>query len=105
MCYTTSEVKQRVLDAVAAYNAQAPSDARIARVSLFGSYASGEQNDDSDVDLLVRFSSPVVSLFTLARVMEVMEQALNLPVDVVQDPLPKDALLEIHAEVPLYEAA
>lgn len=72
---------------------------------LFGSYANGSQNDESDVDLLVSFSSPVVSLFTLARVLEAMESRFDVPVDLVQDPLPADTLLEVDERVPLYEAA
>lgn len=105
MRYSLDEIKGRVENAVCQYNAQAESDARIDRVALFGSYAEGRARDDSDVDLLISFSSPVVSLFTLARALEAMEQGLGLSVDLVQDPLPEGALLEVGERVPLYEAA
>lgn len=105
MCYTLEEVRARVSAAAEGYNSVAADDERLERVSLFGSYADGTAGDDSDVDLLVAFRSPVVSLLTLARVLETMERALGVSVDLVQDPLPDDALLEIHGQVPLYEAA
>ena len=105
MRYTLDEVRDRVVAAAEAYNSDAPAEARIKCVTLFGSYAENAADDDSDVDLLVTFSSSVVSLLTLARVLEVMEHGLGLSVDVVQDPLPDDALLEIRRRVPLYEAA
>lgn len=87
------------------YNASAPVDARICCSALFGSYVRGEADDWSDVDPLVSFSSPVVSIFTLARALEAMEGFLSVPVDVVQDPLPDNALLEIGERAQLYEAA
>lgn len=65
------------------YNSVAPDDARIRSVSLFGGYAKGAEDDDSDVDLLVSFSSSAVSLFTLARVLEAMESRLKVSVDLV----------------------
>lgn len=105
MCYTIDEIRDAVDAAVRSYNAKATQDAQIQEVALFGSYADGTARDDSDVDLLVSFSSPVVSFFTLARALEAMEQCLDVSVDLVQDPLPEDALLTIRKRVPLYEAA
>ena len=105
MCYTIDEIRRAVISVAERYNAVAEDDAKISGIALFGSYASGAATDDSDVDLLVSFSSPVVSLFTLARVLEALERALDVPVDMVQDPLPDGALLEIDRRVPLYEAA
>ena len=105
MCYTVDEIRRVVVAAVEKYNAEAEDDARITGIALFGSYANGSPSDDSDVDLLVSFSSPVVSLFTLARALETLEQALSVSVDLVQEPLPDGALLEIDGRVPLYEAA
>lgn len=105
MCYSIEEIRQAVGRAIKAYNARATVDAQIRQVSLFGSYADGCADDDSDVDLLVSFSSPIVSFFTLGRALEAMEEHLDVPVDLVQDPLPHDALLDIKKKVPLYEAA
>ena len=105
MCYTVDEIRQRVHEATEEYNRHAEADARIKRMTLFGSYADGSATDNSDVDLLVTFFSPVVGFFTLARVLDTMETHLGLPVDLVQDPLPADTLLTIRKRVPLYDAA
>lgn len=37
---------------------------KVKSLALFGSYAKGEQGEDSDIDMLVEFSEPV-SLFDL----------------------------------------
>lgn len=105
MCYTIDEIRRAVISAAERYNYEAEDDAKITGIALFGSYANGAATDDSDVDLLVSFSSPVVSLFTLARALEVLEHALSVPVDLVQEPMPDGCLLEIDRRVPLYEAA
>jgi predicted nucleotidyltransferase len=53
----------------------------VSRIGYFGSYVSGQQNNESDLDLLVEFSEPVGwSFFTLERF---LEQSLGLPVDLV----------------------
>lgn len=105
MCYTLEEVRELVNSAVAEYNSSAAPGCEILRVTLFGSYADGTQDDESDVDLLVTFKDHVVSFFTLARALESMEKSLAIPVDLVQEPLPEDALLVMNRTVPLYEAA
>lgn len=105
MCYTLEEIRCAVTSAAIEYNSSARDDARIQRITLFGSYARGTADNESDIDLLVSFSEPVVSLFTLARALEAMEAHLAVPVDLVQEPLPPDALLEVNEKVPLYEAA
>ena len=73
----------------------------ILSASYFGSYARGEQREDSDLDLLVRFSKPV-SLFLIAGLSVDLEDQLNIPVDVIKLPLPKHTILEIDKEVPCY---
>ena len=101
--YKLDELKSRVAEAARAYNKHAEEPDKIRRVSLFGSYAKGTANSASDVDLLVSFTSAVVSLFTLAKVLSSMEEHLETSVDVVQDPVPGDSLLVIEAVIPLYE--
>ena len=105
MCYALDEIRDAVSSVAVEYNLAAPADARIRSVSLFGSYAKGAADEDSNVDLLVSFSSSVVSLFTLAWVLEATESRLSVPVDLVQEPLPEDALLDVGERVLLYEAA
>lgn len=104
MCYTLDEIRHAVISAVDDYHSSGGSPS-IKQVSLFGSYADGSARDDSDVDLLVTFSDSIVSLFTLARALEAMERRFDVPIDLVQKPLPEDALLTISKEVPLCKAA
>jgi len=50
-------------------------------IGYFGSYSTGQQNDQSDLDLLVEFSQPVGwEFFTLECF---LEQSLGLRVDLV----------------------
>jgi len=53
----------------------------VSSIGYFGSYASDEQTENSDLDLLVEFSQPVGwEFFTLERF---LEQSLGLKVDLV----------------------
>lgn len=64
-------------------------------VTIFGSYAEGRATDKSDLDLLVEFEQPAVSLFTLNALKYDLEDALGLPVDVIHAPLPEDSMLQV----------
>lgn len=56
----------------------------VLKVWLFGSYARGEEQSDSDVDLLVDFdNSANVSLLRHAGMLCDLEDLLNRPVDLV----------------------
>lgn len=76
----------------------------IKKMSLFGSYAKGDYTADSDVDILVEFKSPSVSLLTLSSLKFRLEELLDKPVDVVHAPLPEHSLIAIDHEVLLYES-
>ena len=103
--YPIDDIRARVADAVDDYNSAVCERDRIERVSLFGSYAEGRAHADSDVDLLVAFASPAVSLISLGRALEALEGRVGLPVDIVPEPLPQESLLEIGRTVALYGAA
>ena len=53
----------------------------ISRMGIFGSTARGEQNTESDVDILVEFEQPIGVEFIDLSYM--LEKALNRKVDVV----------------------
>ncbi|MEX0719527.1 MAG: nucleotidyltransferase domain-containing protein [Balneolaceae bacterium] len=55
-------------------------DKPVKKVFVFGSYATGEQKSDSDIDLLIDFKKPV-GLLQLARFKSDLEDQLNLKVD------------------------
>ena len=74
------------------------------KVELFGSYASGKNTSQSDVDLLVEFSQPRVSLLTLASLKLRLEELLGTGVDIVHGPLREDSMLEADRRILLYGA-
>ena len=63
-------------------------------VSIFGSYAEGRATANSDLDLLVEFDQPSVSLIKLNSLKFDLEDALGLPVDVIHAPLPADSMIQ-----------
>ena len=73
--------------------AELQADYALQRVSIFGSYAEGRATEDSDLDLLVEFHQPAVSLLRLNQLKYDLEEALGLPVDVVHAPLPENSLI------------
>jgi len=70
----------------------------VKKIGLFGSYSRGEQNKNSDVDILVKINDSE-GLFKLIRLKRKLETALNKKVDLIEyeylHPLiKKQALLE-----------
>lgn len=55
----------------------------IESMALFGSVARGEHNEDSDVDLLIRFKSP--SLYLYSELSDALESLLGRKVDIVSE--------------------
>ena len=53
----------------------------IESMALFGSAARGEQNENSDVDLLIKFKSP--SLYLYSELSNALESILGRRVDIV----------------------
>ena len=74
----------------------------IKKASYFGSYADGKATSNSDLDLLVEFDKPRISLFVLSAIKLDLEEQLKIPVDVIHAPLTKDALIEPQKVVPVY---
>ena len=69
----------------------------VSKAGLFGSYASGEATQGSDVDILVEFSGEK-TLLDIVRLKHELEDTLSIDVDVVTygalHPLIKDRVLE-----------
>ena len=76
----------------------------IKKAELFGSYANGDYHAESDVDLLLEFSTPSVSLLTLNAVKYRLEEILKTAVDVIHGPLPENSMIEIDRRISLYGA-
>lgn len=65
------------------------------KASYFGSYAEGSASEDSDLDLLVEFNNPSVSLLTIIGLKHFLEDELSKPVDIVESPIVPGAIIEI----------
>ncbi|CAN5539330.1 nucleotidyltransferase [soil metagenome] len=53
----------------------------VRRIGLFGSYAKGQADDDSDVDIVVEFEHPIG--FRFVELVEYLESLLGREVDVL----------------------
>ena len=52
-------------------------------ISIFGSYVSGNADQDSDVDILVEFNRPI-DYFLFLELEEFISDVLNIKVDLVE---------------------
>ena len=75
----------------------------VSRVLLFGSYAEGKADPQSDVDVLVEFSKNPISLFELAGFNQELREELNVKVDTVKLPLNHDSFIDIDKALCIYE--
>lgn len=91
MVLTKENIKQVVQDYF--------KDKPVTKVYLFGSYARGEANENSDVDLIVDIddSKKRLSLFDFLKLQVGIESSLNKKVDLVESHLfyPR---IKLHAE-------
>ncbi|MDF2546318.1 MAG: hypothetical protein K0R93_1216 [Anaerosolibacter sp.] len=92
---TLDDIKNAISDILAKYP--------IKKISLFGSYANGSAKEDSDVDILVEFLSPNVSLLTISDMKYEIESKLNKEVDLIHAPIEEDSLIKIDKVVDIYE--
>jgi hypothetical protein len=58
-------------------------DYRLTRIGLFGSFSRGDQDEESDIDLLVEFEPETQNLYLLKQnLKEEFQREFNRPVDV-----------------------
>ncbi|MDR1158185.1 MAG: nucleotidyltransferase domain-containing protein [Oscillospiraceae bacterium] len=93
------------IDKIRQVAARLAKDYPIKSLSCFGSYASGSQTKDSDIDLLVEFTSPTISLIKLSGLKQRLEEQLGLSVDLIHAPIPVESYIKIDKEILLYERA
>jgi len=74
----------------------------IKKVSYFGSYADGRATGESDLDLLIEFHKPRISLFVLSAIKLDLEDLLQVPVDVIHAPLPENSLIKSKEVILVY---
>ena len=82
---------ERISEAVKKAAAEFP----LTKAEYFGSYAEGCADNESDVDLLVEFDEPTVSILTIIRLKRFLEEELAKTVDVIHAPIPEGAIIEI----------
>ena len=67
----------------------------LTKAEYFGSYADGYATDESDLDLLVEFTEPAISILTIISLKNFLEEELAKPVDLVHAPMPDGSIVEI----------
>lgn len=75
------------------------------RVSIFGSYARGEQNQQSDLDILVQFKERI-SLLKLVQIEQSLSDELGIPIDLITENSIKNPRLKKYIEqdlITIYE--
>ncbi len=75
----------------------------VKRVELFGSYADGTADENSDIDFLVEFSEKPISLLKICGFQQTLIEALQKDVDIVELPLREGSMLRINKTVRVYE--
>lgn len=84
-----NEIKDKIIPVLRRYC--------VRRAAIFGSFAKGEEREDSDIDILVEFKGEK-SLLDLAGLKIDLEEALRRKVDVLTynslHPLLRDRILE-----------
>ena len=93
---TIEEIKKVIAKIAPKYN--------LKKVTLFGSRATGKNRDDSDIDLIVEFETESVSLFTIAEIMNDLEEIFGVKVDVIHGPKKDNWIIEIDKEIEIYAA-
>ncbi len=74
---TLEEVIQRISE----HKSELADNYGVASIGIFGSYARGEQDDESDIDILVEFRDPIG--LEVVDVVESLERILEAKVDLV----------------------
>jgi hypothetical protein len=67
------------------------------RISVFGSYARGEERSDSDLDILIAFKNQI-GLLKLVQIEQELSEKLNVEIDLVTENSLKDPILKEHIE-------
>jgi len=67
----------------------------LTKAAYFGSYAEKQATEDSDLDLLVEFEEPSISILTVIGLKQYLEEELAISVDVIHAPIPQGAIIRI----------
>ncbi len=75
-------IREEILDFLKAHKEEFKSKYQISKMALFGSYARGENREDSDVDIAIE--TKMSDYFILYDFKESLEKAFHSKVDVVR---------------------
>lgn len=75
-------MSEQMLQTIRDYFASQP----VQRAWLFGSFARGEETQDSDVDILVEYDKNArISLMTISHMIGELEQSIGRKIDLVEE--------------------
>ncbi len=74
--------REIIIDFLSAHKTEFEQNFSLVKIGLFGSYARGENFEDSDIDIVVELRKP--DLFYLIGIKLTVEKALGTSVDVVR---------------------
>lgn len=96
MIYTIEEIKEKAIPIIIDYN--------IERLGIFGSYARGEANDDSDLDFIID-TGGLIGLVQYSTLIHRLEEEFDCHVDLITtDCSDKELLFQAQNEgVLIYE--
>ena len=91
---TIDDIKELISDIIVKYP--------IKKLSMFGSYAEGTAKEDSDVDVLVEFFTPYISLLVIYNLKDELSAKLHREVDIIHAPVDDNSLIKINKVIDIY---
>lgn len=80
-------MKQTIINKLKPFFAHQP----IEKAWVFGSYSRGEETNDSDIDILVRFAKDAnITLFKYVSIADALQKLLHKKIDLVEEGQLKD---------------
>jgi uncharacterized protein len=70
------KIQESIISILTRYDAE--------RIAIFGSYARGEADNNSDIDILVRFARPK-SLIQIVQIEDEIRKSIHMKVDLVTE--------------------
>jgi len=76
----------QILNYLSSNKARFKKDYHLIRIGVFGSIARGDQNENSDIDLVVEFEENTSDLHTIKqRLRNEIQSKFNIPVDICRE--------------------
>jgi len=74
--------REKILDTLRQNKSYFEKELGVIKIGLFGSYAKGQQQEDSDVDILVELDEP--DYHSLVSILVLLEKQLNNKIDLTR---------------------